>query len=209
MERHQASVRTVDWDREGRIQIVETQTTPKLSIWNIYAVNGTENPYKDSKTGAVIGTRHDRKLAVHKHLLEEAQSLEQQDYSVILAGDLNIARDILDGHPNLRTFPEQHVRNRADFNRKFFEDEDGMKAIDTFRHVNGEKRSYTYYPRGRPFGSSCDRVDLIICSTTLKHSIVDADCLATPAERGPSDHCPLFAAFDIAWKPSTSLTSNG
>lgn len=193
---HQPSVRTVDWDREGRIQIVET-AHPKLSIWNIYAVNGTENPYKDSNTGEVTGTRHDRKLAVHKLMLEETKTLEAQGYGVILAGDMNIARDTLDGHPNLRTFPQQHVVNRLDFNDKFFDGDDGMKGVDTFRHVHGDKRGYTYYPRGKPFGSSCDRVDLIVCSRSLKETIVDAGVLATPAERGPSDHVPLYASFDI------------
>lgn len=195
-EQHQARIRTVDWDLEGRIQIVETED-PKLSIWNIYAVNGTENAYKDSKTGEVTGTRHDRKLAVHKHILDEAKTLETQGYGLILAGDMNIARNHLDGHPNLRTFPEQHVRNRMDFNKKFFEGDNGLKAVDTFRHVHGDKRGYTFYPRGRPFGSSCDRVDLIICSGSLRESILDAGVLATPAERGPSDHVPLYATFDL------------
>ncbi|KAI4720543.1 DNase I-like protein [Aureobasidium sp. EXF-10727] len=194
--KYQPTIRTVDWDLEGRIQIVET-AEPRLSIWNIYAVNGTDNPYKDSKTGAVVGTRHDRKLAVHKHMLDEAKSLEARGFSVILAGDLNIARCHLDGHPNLRTSPQQHVINRADFNNKFFEADGGLKAIDTYRHIHGDERGYTYYPRGREFGSSCDRVDLIICSRSLEEKIVDAGVCATEKERGPSDHVPLFATFNL------------
>lgn len=196
VDKYHPNVRSVDWDREGRIQIVETQE-PKLSIWNIYAVNGTDNPYKDSKTGAVVGTRHDRKLAVHKHMLDEAKSLESQGFGVILAGDINIARSHLDGHPNLRTSPQQHVINRTDFNKKFFDADEGLKAIDTYRHVHGDERGYTYYPRGRKFGSSCDRVDLIICSGSLEKKIVDAGVCATEKERGPSDHVPLFATFNI------------
>lgn len=194
--KHNHSVRTVDWDLEGRIQVVETED-PKLSIWNIYAVNGTDNPYKDSKTGAITGTRHDRKLAVHKHMLEEAKALEARGYGVIIAGDLNIARSRLDGHPNLRTFPQQHVVNRMDFNKKFFEADDGLEAIDTYRHIHGDEKGYTYYPRGRKFGSSCDRVDLIMCSKSLEGSLTDAGVLASEKERGPSDHVPLFATFDL------------
>lgn len=201
--KYQPNVRSVDWDLEGRIQIVETQD-PKLSIWNIYAVNGTDNPYKDSNTGAVVGTRHDRKLAVHKHMLDEAKSLESRGYGVILAGDMNIARSHLDGYPNLRTSPQQHVINRADFNKKFFDAEEGLKAIDTYRHVRGDERGYTYYPRGRKFVSSCDRVDLIICSGSLEKQIVDAGVCATEKERGPSDHVPLFAAFDIGQDDRTT-----
>ncbi|KAK6007280.1 hypothetical protein QM012_006288 [Aureobasidium pullulans] len=194
--KHQPIIRSVDWDLEGRIQIVEAED-PKLSIWNIYAVNGTDNPYKDSKTGAVLGTRHDKKLAVHKHILDEAKLLEARGFSVILAGDMNIARARLDGHPNLRTSPQQHVVNRADFNKKFFDADEGLKAVDTYRHVHGNEKGYTYYPRGRRFGSSCDRVDLIICSRSLEQKIVDAGIFATEKERGPSDHVPLFATFEL------------
>jgi exonuclease III len=201
--KHQPTVRSVDWDLEGRIQIVETKE-PKLSIWNIYAVNGTDNPYKDSKTGAVVGTRHDRKLAVHKHMFDESKSLESQGYGVILAGDMNIARCHLDGHPNLRTSPEQHVINRADFNKKFFDADEGLKAIDTYRHIHGDKKGYTYYPRGKKFGSSCDRVDLIICSRSLEEKILDANVCATEKERGPSDHVPLFATFGLAQNEQTT-----
>jgi exonuclease III len=194
--KYQPTVRSVDWDLEGRIQIVETNE-PKLSIWNIYAVNGTDNAYKDSKTGAVVGTRHDRKLAVHKHMLDEAKLLESQGFGVILAGDMNIARSHLDGHPNLRTSPQQHVINRADFNNKFFDADEGLKATDTYRHIHGDEKGYTYYPRGRKFGSSCDRVDLIICSKSLEENVVDAGICATEQDRGPSDHVPLFATFDL------------
>ena len=156
-----AKTRTVDWDLEGRFSIIETEATarlPKLSIWNIYAVNGTNNPYKDPVTGEVTGTRHDRKLAVHKLILKECLRLETEGYQVILAGDINIARSAIDGFPNLRTFPEQHSRNRADFNEKFFQDEKGLRALDTFRHLHPQQRGYTYYPRGGVFGLSCDRV---------------------------------------------------
>ncbi|KAI5208848.1 DNase I-like protein [Aureobasidium subglaciale] len=171
-------VRNVSWDLEGRIQITETEN-PSFSIWNIYAVNGTDNAYK-SQTGAVEGTRHDRKLAVHKHILDEAKLLEEQGYHVILAGDMNIARSRIDGHPNLRTYPQQHVINRADFNKKFFDTDNGLKAIDTYRHIHGDEKGYT----------------------SLGRNIVDAGICATEKERGPSDHVPLFASFNLAQNPS-------
>lgn len=203
LESQNATVRTVDWDLEGRFQIIETNPPhdsnwPKLSIWNIYAVNGTDFEYRDSMTGLPAGTRHDRKLAVHKLMLDECLRLEKEGFSVILAGDLNIARDLRDGHPRLRTFPEQHVKNRQDFNAKFFEDSAGLRAVDTFRHLHGDERRYTYYPRGGPFGYSCDRVDLILCSRSLEDRLKTAGMLDSPAERGPSDHIPLYASFRFA-----------
>jgi exonuclease III len=48
---YKMTVRTVDWDREGRVSIVEVTsrtTSTKLAIFNIYAVNGTDNLYRDT-----------------------------------------------------------------------------------------------------------------------------------------------------------------
>ncbi|RYP29323.1 hypothetical protein DL767_006784 [Monosporascus sp. MG133] len=187
----------------------------KFAIINIYAVNGTSNPYYNTQTGVEVGTRHDRKLAVHTELLREAHALQRKGFQVIIAGDLNVARNELDGYPNLRTWPHQHVLNRLDFNTKFFtkqpikhvssrasysedaaasmeESIQGFDAIDTFRHVHGTERRYSYYPRGRPWGSSCDRVDLIIASRYLSDHIVAAGICDNPRDRGPSDHCPIW-----------------
>ncbi|KAK7750776.1 hypothetical protein SLS62_007328 [Diatrype stigma] len=255
MDRYVQSIRDVAWDREGRVQVIETRevsfplilttdpatsaslvshegpnaedpsssaepVTTTLAIINIYAVNGTSNDYYNTYTGAGAGTRHDRKLAVHMELLREAHALQRRGFQLIIAGDLNVARDELDGHPDLRTYPHQHVLNRADFNAKFFtkasirnthsvaayphlQDDDvtakkedtiqGLDGIDTFRHLHGSERRYSYYPRNRPWGTSCDRVDLIIASRALSGSIVAAGICDNPRDRGPSDHCPVWA----------------
>lgn len=212
VEATKAKVRTVDWDLEGRFQVIEAAATehmPKLQIFNIYAVNGTDLPYKSPESGEIIGCRHDRKLEVHALLLKECKQLESDGWSVILAGDLNIARSRIDGYPSLRTFPNQHVLNRADFDDKFVEGSEGLGAVDTFRHLHPKQKGYTYYPRGGPFGYSCDRVDLILCSKRL---LIDADLtsagmLSTEAERGTSDHCPLYAIF--AFPPDLVQPTSG
>lgn len=85
-----ACIRPVSWDREGRLLIIETipsQHLPKLALINIYAVNGTDNPYKDPETGQVIGTRHDRKLQFHQLLQQECRNMEARGFAVVLAGD--------------------------------------------------------------------------------------------------------------------------
>ncbi|KAK6845690.1 hypothetical protein PG995_015800 [Apiospora arundinis] len=253
MRSHVKKVRDVAWDREGRVQVIETghiyfpldevgrpnnsnnsSSSHKLAIFNIYAVNGTTNAYKSTYTGAPAGTRHDRKLAFHADLLREARALESWGYQVIIAGDLNVAPGERDGHPNLWTFPAQHVQNRVDFNDKFLSsskcvdiapneasykrtevtgdtpattlgtslgntDGDnnnnmvhGLNGIDTFRYIHGSERRYTYHPRGRAWGSSCDRVDLILASRALEDSITNAGICDSPRDRGPSDHCPVW-----------------
>lgn len=133
---------------------------------------------------------------------------------MVVAGDLNIAREPRDGFPNLRTVPRQHCVNRADFEEKFFsrprekrdtsdadtghghhesDDYVGLGMIDTFRYLHPTQRAYTYYPRTKTFGQSCDRVDLIMVSRSLESSLKDAGMHETPGDRGPSDHVPLYA----------------
>ena len=101
---------------------------------------------------------------------------------MVLAGDFNVAG----GWPKLRTFPEQHVRNRAHFNARFFEDGDGLKAVDVWRALKGRERRYTYFPRGRPWGSSCDRVDFVVVSEKLfdQGGVVESGILESTKERG-------------------------
>ncbi|KAK5116510.1 hypothetical protein LTR62_008059 [Meristemomyces frigidus] len=218
-ERYVDRIRPVSWDKEGRFLVIETRAEgalPKLAMINVYAVNGTEAPYRDSDTGAVVGTRHDRKLLVHKLLADECCALQADGYAVIIGGDINVARSALDGYPRLRIFPEQHCINRVDFERRFFDSPQqhaqqsnneldftqaqvgtGLGMIDSFRFLHPQKRGYTYYPRMKNFGDSCDRVDMIVTSASLKTQLKEAGMLETAAERGPSDHVPLYAVFEF------------
>ncbi|KAI9749552.1 MAG: hypothetical protein M1815_002421 [Lichina confinis] len=192
-----ADCREVAWDREGRVLILEMKY--KLAVLNVYAVNGTDYPYKDPETGLVRGTRHDRKLEFQQRLLQECLSLERAGFSVLLVGDMNLAPSSLDGYPNLRTQPHQHMLNRADFAAKFFTADDGLQAIDVFRHFDADTRKYTYYPRNREWGSSRDRVDLFIASKTLVGKpgvLVATDILDSLQERASSDHVPLYVVLD-------------
>ena len=84
---------------------------------------------------------------------------------------MNIAPKRIDGHPNLRTSPHQHVLNRADFNEKFLDRENaaGFQGWDVWRLLRGGERRYTYHPGGTEWGrrSSCDRVDLAVAGGSL------------------------------------------
>ena len=165
----------------------------QLAVFNVYAVNGADSPYRAPATGAVVGMRHDRRLASHRLLLEECRRSDARGWRVVLAGDFNVAGGVLDGWPKLRAFPEKHVRNRAHFNVRFFEDEDGLKAVDVCRALKGRERRYTYFPQGRPWGSSCDHVDFVVVSKMLldQGRVVESGILDSMEERGPSGHVPL------------------
>jgi exonuclease III len=241
---HVACIRDVDWDREGRVSIVELKKKEKkntsqvmdpqqqqhdnndetydddddykpLALINVYAVNGTSAPYRSPRDGRVtdtITTRHDHKRAFHSRLRDECLALEAQGFHVVVAGDVNVARGLLDGYPNLRTFPREHCANRADFNVKFFgvednararaycvvdgekEKEECLDAVDVFRAMHRAERRYTYYPRSGEWGSSCDRVDVVFVSKGLWEArrVLGTGILDTPQERGLSDHVPLW-----------------
>ncbi|KAM7210122.1 Endonuclease/exonuclease/phosphatase [Rhypophila decipiens] len=244
-ERFVEKVRYPDWDLEGRVSIVEMKRTQNitssrpsdignsgpfprphtepikpLAMMNIYAVNGTSAPYRSPKTGLVSGTRHDHKLAFHTRLRDECLDLESKGFHVVVAGDLNVARGLWDGHPKLRTFPKQHCLNRSDFNVKFFGEDDNKRAgaylskndgkkgtgekcldaVDVYRATHGDRRKYTWISRNGEWGSSCDRVDLIFVSKGLWEAgrVVGADILDSPLERGPSDHVPIWIEINMS-----------
>ena len=174
-----------------------------LAVFNVYAVNGTTNPHRDSSTGTIIGDRHAQKRRFHTLLASTVRDYQEQGYQVVIAGDLNVSRTPIDSYPSLRLGAE-HVRNRADFEEKFMEK--GLGMVDSFRHIHGQKKKYSYRPPGKPWGTGMDRVDLILCSNNMVASndlhgddgagkewrLENANILDTVEERGPSDHVPLF-----------------
>ncbi|KAK3082231.1 hypothetical protein LTS18_010648 [Coniosporium uncinatum] len=206
-------VRDVEWDREGRVSVVELKS--KVAVWNIYAVNGTENAYRDPMTGAVEGTRHDRKLAFHGLLVGECRRMEAQGWRHVLLGDFNVAPRRKDGWPGLRTWPPQHVINRADFNARFFgvgmgveEGKESLGAVDVWRKIKGTEQRYTYHPRGVKWGASCDRVDLVVASGGLveERRMVDVGILDSEKERGPSDHVPIWVELKVERKRAEGVS---
>ena len=192
------TIRMPDWDLEGRILIHESR---ELVIINGYWVNGTDSPYRNPAAGKPDGDRHGLKLRYHQNILNEVLEYERKGRRVIMVGDMNVARKPIDGFPNLRTSPAQHVKNRYDFNQKFFNDELGMRGIDVFRHFHGDQKKYTYRSRNRPWGSSMDRVDLIIASRDLVEqddALVGSDICDNQLDRGHSDHVPLWVTVDTS-----------
>ena len=198
----QKLVQNVSWDLEGRVLLLEVPSI-KLVVINVYAVNGTDNPYKDPTTGKISGTRHDKKRVVHNDLAATIRDFENRGWHTIVAGDLNIARTPFDGFPGIRqTHP--HVVNRTDFESKFMstKEDGGLGMLDTFRLLHGNERKYSYRPRGIVWGSSCDRVDLILASKSAKPCLLESDILDEVEERGPSDHVPLYVTLDLNKLPT-------
>ena len=203
-------IKSVDWDLEGRVLALELSVL-KLVILNVYAVNGTSNPYRSPATGEVIGTRHDRKRAFHAELRDECARYLAKGWNVVVAGDINIARAEIDAWPKLRLGAE-HVVNRRDFEEKFMLDKEknGLGMTDSFRALRGQERKFSWRPTGRIWGHEADRVDLILVDKGLRgdergeRELIEADILDEEAERGESDHVPSYITLQMR-----DMTENG
>ncbi|KAL8725885.1 MAG: hypothetical protein Q9166_007082 [cf. Caloplaca sp. 2 TL-2023] len=189
-----SNTKSVDWDLEGRVLITELPAHG-IVVFNIYAVNGTTNPYRDPDNGKVIGDRHMRKRIFHTELRNECCHYEDAGWDVVIVGDLNISQTPLDSYPQLR-MGKEHVVNRRHFADTFMKgkEEGGFGMRDTFREMHGEKRKYSYRPPGRVWGEGMDRVDLILVGEGVK--LRGADILDNEMERGRSDHVPLWVEVE-------------
>lgn len=67
-------------------------------------------------------------------------------------------------------------------NRSGMDPWQGLGVIDTYHYLHPLRRGYTYYPRMRKFGESCDRVDMILISKSLTSMLKTAGMHATPQE---------------------------
>jgi exonuclease III len=195
----------IEFELEGRILVTELQPvknpTQKTLVLNMYWPNGTTYAWRNSR-GAICGTRHDFKRDFHKKVQDLLQSYEADSSFILMIGDMNIAPSRIDGYPNLRA-GEEHVTNRADFNFRFLDHEnaDGFRGIDTFRHLHGNVKGYTYHgEKVEEWGRSCDRVDLGIVNTNVVDSValVRADIFETIEDRGASDHVPIGVEIDLS-----------
>jgi exonuclease III len=117
---------------------------------------------------------------------------------------MNVAPDWRDGYPKLRVFPQARVVNRADFHKKLLEGDakekgNGLNGVDVWREMHTEERRYTYYSRGRKWGSSCDRVDYFIAGREAweKGCVKACGIMDSEKEMGPSDHVPIWADFEM------------
>ncbi|KAI4227483.1 MAG: hypothetical protein L6R36_002384 [Xanthoria steineri] len=190
-----STTKSVDWDLEGRVLITELHHHG-IVVFNIYAVNGTTNFYRDPNSGKTIGDRHMRKRIFHTELRNECSRYESQGWHVVIAGDMNVSQTPLDSHPQLR-IGKEHVTNRRHFADTFIKGkrEGGLGMRDSFREMHGQERKYSYRPPGKAWGEGMDRVDLILMSGGTR--IKRVDILDSELERGRSDHVPLWIEVEV------------
>ncbi|KAI0081762.1 hypothetical protein K474DRAFT_1587184 [Panus rudis PR-1116 ss-1] len=178
--------REVDWDVEGRIVILEMKSG--WALVNVYALNGSEYPWRDPQGKSLPKTRNERKREFNRLLLIECQRMQARGLRLVLIGDFNISLTTRDCYPRLRT-EEPHAKARKEFNEVFIP---RAKVSDIFRMIHGEKRSFSWFAKGKPQGQDGARVDYALVETTLRDHVVDSQYLENPEERAHSDHAPLL-----------------
>lgn len=161
-------------DRTGRLVTVEF---PDCYVCSTYAPNA----------GAGLKNLGYRVLEWDVCFFRFIRNLEQRK-PVIIAGDLNVARDDIDVYD-----PRRHVRSagftveeRHSFENKLMAH--GM--VDAFRELHPEVIGYTFYSRQGNMKASLRgwRLDYFLLSAYLKDSLYD--CFTLTEEEG-SDHVPI------------------
>lgn len=179
-------VPTPEWDREGRVCASRLNAHGILLV-NVYAVNGTDRPHYDHGQSKIDGDRHAFKRRFQSDLLNYVQRERGADV-LLLAGDWNVSRMLLDAWPRLRTeYP--HALARSMFNETLMP---ALDVVDAFRELHPIERRYTWFNRRVPPGKlDAARVDFILISRAALPRVTRAAVLDEPATRYHSDHAPV------------------
>lgn len=174
-------------DRQARY--IEAAVNGVL-VASLYAPNGNPQP----------GPKFNYKLAWMSRLARRATTLRRTGAPVVLAGDFNVAPTTLDIYDE-RSWRDDALiqpQPRAAFRRLL-----GRSWTDAIRHLNPERRIYTFwsYFRNRWPRDAGLRLDHLLLSPNLLPSLtqvgVDREVRAQP---DASDHAPAWLRLDM--KPS-------
>lgn len=181
-----AVYREVSWDAEGRVVILEMKSG--WALVNVYALNGSENMWKDPAGVLFPKTRNERKREFNRLLLKECHRMQARGLRLVLIGDFNVSLTKQDCLPRLRTeYP--HSLARREFNDVFIP---GAKVVDIFRHLHGDRKAFSWFAKGKPQGTDCARVDYALVERSLVERVVESEYLDDPKERAHSDHAPVW-----------------
>ena len=176
-----------DFDHETRIVVARAGT---LTVASVYVPNG--------------GKDFEAKMRFLEALEQLARTAHERGESLLLCGDLNVAREERDVHPSLRkrepmigTTPDERAlfakmlsNGLTDLGRKFEPDND---------------RLFTWWAPWRNMREKNIgwRIDYVLASAPLTER---ATSCVSAREFGSSDHGPLTATFD--WTPSQPSTES-
>jgi exodeoxyribonuclease III len=164
------------FDFENRF--VEARVAGGLVVASVYVPNG--------------GKDYAAKLRFLEGLRDYAAAAKAAGETLVLCGDLNVARSDLDVHPRER---KAAVIGQRPDERALFEAMLGNGLVDVARALHPEQEGmFTWWPPWRNMRQKNQgwRIDFVLASASLG---VKATACVVQAEVGTSDHAPVVATF--------------
>ena len=151
-------------------------------------------------------TKFPMKRAYYADLMTYIDTLKAEGRSLIIMGDMNIAPEDTDigiGESNAKRWLKNRKTSFLPEEREWYSDLMSRELTDTYRlHYPESTELYSWFDyRSRGFNDEPKRglrIDHILCTADLIEHCVDAGIsYELRAMEKPSDHAPIWAAFDL------------
>lgn len=188
----------------------EDTEAQKRFIHARYVFNGREvdvlNGYFPQGESQDHPTKFPMKRAYYADLMTYIDTLKAEGRSLIIMGDMNIAPEDIDigiGEANAKRWLKNRKTSFLPEEREWYSDLMSRELTDTYRlHYPESTELYSWFDyRSRGFNDEPKRglrIDHILCTADLIEHCVDAGIsYELRAMEKPSDHAPIWAAFDL------------
>ena len=152
-------------------------------------------------------TKYPMKRAYYADLMAYIDTLKAEGRSLIIMGDMNIAPEDIDigiGEANAKRWLKNGKTSFLPEEREWYEALMSRDLTDTYRlHYPKSSELYSWFDyRSRGFNDEPKRgmrIDHILCTPDLISHCVDAGIsYELRAMEKPSDHAPIWSAFDLS-----------
>ena len=188
----------------------EDEEAQKRFIHARYVFDGREvdvlNGYFPQGESQDHPTKFPMKRAYYADLMTYIDTLKAEGRSLIIMGDMNIAPEGVDigiGEVNAKRWLKNRKTSFLPEEREWYSDLMSRELTDTYRlHYPESTELYSWFDyRSRGFNDEPKRglrIDHILCTADLIEHCVDAGIsYELRGMEKPSDHAPIWAAFDL------------
>ncbi|MGP5338350.1 MULTISPECIES: exodeoxyribonuclease III [Psychrobacter] len=188
----------------------EDEEAQKRFIHARYVFDGREvdvlNGYFPQGESQDHPTKFPMKRAYYADLMTYIDTLKAEGRSLIIMGDMNIAPEDVDigiGEVNAKRWLKNRKTSFLPEEREWYSDLMSRELTDTYRlHYPESTELYSWFDyRSRGFNDEPKRglrIDHILCTADLIEHCVDAGIsYELRGMEKPSDHAPIWAAFDL------------
>ena len=188
----------------------EDEEAQKRFIHARYVFDGREvdvlNGYFPQGESQDHPTKFPMKRAYYADLMTYIDTLKAEGRSLIIMGDMNIASEDTDigiGEVNAKRWLKNRKTSFLPEEREWYSDLMSRELTDTYRlHYPESTELYSWFDyRSRGFNDEPKRglrIDHILCTADLIEHCVDAGIsYELRGMEKPSDHAPIWAAFDL------------